>query len=241
MTRSPQPISDPRRNLLLGMLDSSGYQSLMAASKIVPLKLGRRLYRHDEPIDAVYFPLSCMFSILVSDNAKDPALEMATVGREGVCGAIEVLHGQRPLAVSVVQIPGDAVRVPATAFLTEANGNSRLAEIATRHLHALTRQIIQSASCNHLHTMEERCARAILTGFDHAGDPTFPLTQEFLSHMLGVRRATVNQAVGTLKRAGFISFVRGRLTILDHLALEKSSCGCHVAVKNAYSSVMRAA
>lgn len=239
MTRTlPQPISDPKRNLLLAMLDTPCYQSLMANAKIVPLKSGRRLYRQDEAVDAVYFPINCMLSVMGSSNGKGPALEMATVGREGVAGAIEALHAQRPLGVDLVQIPGDAVRVPAPAFLAESGTWPLLAEIASRHLHAMTRQIIQGAACNHLHTMEERCARSILTSYDYAGEETFPLTQEFLSHLLGVRRATVNQAVGALKKAGLISFVRGRLTVLDAKGLERISCECHVAMKDAYLSVM---
>jgi Mn-dependent DtxR family transcriptional regulator len=72
----------------------------------------------------------------------------------------------------------------------------------------------------------------------HAGQDSFPLTQEFLSQMLGVRRATVNAATGTLKKKGLIQYVRGHISIIDRGGLESASCGCHQAAIQVYSSIL---
>ena len=107
-----------------------------------------------------------------------------------------------------------------------------------QHLYALTRQILQGAACNRLHSMEERCARWLLMTHDRANQDDFPLTQEFLSHMIGVRRATVNVATGILKKAGFIGYVRGHITILDRPGLESASCECYECIVRAYNSIL---
>ena len=231
---------DPKANQLLAKLDLEDYQAIIGKSKIVSLKLGKRLYHQDETITAVYFPITCMVSLLVSTSGKQPRLELSTVGKEGVVGAIEVLHSQGALGVCLIQISGTALRISASDFLEQMNNRTRGTKLFGLHLHALTRQILQAAACNHLHSMEERCARWILTSHDHAGQETFSLTQEFLSHMLGVRRATVNQAIGALKKTSLISFVRGKMTVRNRKGLEAASCGCYDEIRRVRASVMKA-
>ena len=60
---------------------------------------------------------------------------------------------------------------------------------------------MRSAACNALHSADERCARWLLTTRDRTGRNEFPLTQEFLAAMLGVRRATATLSIGALRRA----------------------------------------
>jgi CRP-like cAMP-binding protein len=113
----------------------------------------------------------------------------------------------------------------------------RLQDLVHEHTYALMRQILFGASCNRQHSMEKRCARWLLMTHDRAGQDTFPLTQEFLSHMLGVRRATVNVATGMLKKAGFIKYVRGKITVLDRVGLESAACDCYPATVKVYASL----
>lgn len=228
---------DPKTNRILQKLNAEDYDALMARAKVVPLKFRQLLYRQDEPVDAVYFPLTCMVSLLVSSDGE-ARMEMATVGWEGVVGASELLEKQGAMGLNITQIPGLAIRVPADSFLREAIARPRLEKAMHRHLYALTRQILHGAACNRLHSMEERCARWLLMTHDRAGQDSFPLTQEFLSHMLGVRRATVNVATGMLKKAGFIRYVRGQLTVVDRPGLDSTSCDCYRAIIRAYDSVM---
>jgi len=236
--QTQQVHSDPRTNLLLARLNSEDYQSLMAKGKVVTLKLGKRLYNQDDPINAIYFPLTCMVCLLVSANGKEPRLEMAIVGKEGVVGAAEVFHSQGALGIHVIQLPGTAFRVPAESFQEETRSRPLTQKLFGLHLYALTRQILQGGLCNHVHIMAQRCARWLLITHDQAGEDSFPITQEFLSHMLGVRRATVNEAIGVLRQAALIRFTRGKLTVLDRHGLESASCECYEAVKRVYEAVM---
>jgi CRP-like cAMP-binding protein len=240
MAQQPKqlPQFDPRSNSILAKLDQADYDGLIAHAKVVSLKFRKRIFRQDEPIDAVYFPLTAMVSLLVS--SEEPKLELAIIGNEGVIGAAEILFRQEgALGLHLAQIGGTAVRITASTFLTQMRLRSGLVSLVQAHMYALTRQILYSASCARLHTMEERCARWMLMTSDRAGRSAFPLTQEFLSHMLAVRRATVNVAVAKLKRAGFISYTRGQVTILDRPGLEAGACDCYRAINRVYAKALK--
>jgi len=238
MTKTiPQPKSpDPSTNNLLARLDREDYDVLMRNAKVVPLKFRKLLVRQDERVDAVYFPLTAMISLLVSTDGQ-PQMEMATIGKEGVVGASELIQKQGSMGLNLVQIPGAAVRIEAGIFLDVIGRCPSVERLIHQHLFALMRQILHGAACNRLHSMEERCARWLLMTHDRAGVDTFPLTQEFLSHMLGVRRATVNVATGMLKKAGFIRYVRGAITVVDRPGLESASCECYPAILHVYDSL----
>ncbi len=231
---------NPRTNRLLAKLGQHDYDALMLYAKIVPLKFSRRLMNQNEPVSAVYFPLNSMISLLVTATAGPP-VEMATIGREGVLGAPEILRGQGAMGLNVVQIPGVAVQIDGDLFRRIVSGRPLVQELFEQHLYALLRQILYGAACNRLHSMKERCARWLLMTHDRAGQDTFPITQEFLSHMLGVRRATVNEATGLLKKAGLVQYARGKLTIIDRPGLESAACGCYHATIEVYDSLFREA
>ena len=229
----PSAKPDPRTNHFLARLEPQDYDALMREAKIVPLKFRKRMLNQDARIDAVYFPITCMFSLLVTNDGQ-PRMEMATIGKEGMVGASEALQMQGAIGLSLVQLPGTAVRIDATAFRKVISGRVAAQGLIHQHLYALLRQILYGAACNRIHSMEERCARWLLMTHDRAGQDTFPLTQEFLSHMLGVRRATVNVATGMLKKAGFIRYVRGKITVIDRPGLESASCDCYRAILKVY-------
>jgi CRP-like cAMP-binding protein len=236
--QAPRPEkSDPRKNHFLARLQSEDYDALMRVSKIVPLKFRKRLLQQDEPVDAVYFPLTCMFSLLVT-TVGEPQMELATIGKEGIVGASEAVQTKGSMGLNLIQIPGTAVRIEANAFRKVIGERPGVQRLINEHLYALLRQVLYAAACNRIHTMEERCARWLLMTHDRAGEDTFPLTQEFLSHMLGVRRSTVNVATGMLKKAGFIRYVRGRITVVDRPGLESASCACYHAILKVYASLV---
>jgi CRP-like cAMP-binding protein len=238
MTKQKQAKADPMTNRLLATLGRDDYDALMQDAKVVFLKFRMRLVRQDGNVDAVYFPLSSMVSLLVTTDGR-PQVEMATIGKEGVVGASELIQSQGAMGLNLVQLPGAAVRVEASAFLRLIDSRPMVQKVIHQHMYALLRQILYGAACNRIHSMEERCARWLLMTHDRAGQDTFPLTQEFLSHMLGVRRATVNVATGMLKKAGYIGYVRGKITVIDRAGLESTSCACYRAVK-AYDSLLPA-
>jgi CRP-like cAMP-binding protein len=92
-------------------------------------------------------------------------------------------------------------------------------------------QSTQLAACNRLHDVEERLARWLLMSHDRIGGKTLPLTQEFLSQMLGTRRSTVSVAASVLQRAGMISYTRGNVTIVNKSKLEDTACDCYELIR----------
>jgi CRP-like cAMP-binding protein len=240
MSRQPERAegSTPTTNLFLARLEPEDYDALIRESRIVSLKFGRQVLQQDARVDAVYFPLTCMFSLLVTSSDGQPQMEMATIGREGIVGAAEILQAKDAFGLNLIQIPGTALRIAAEAFRKLAASHPRVQQMVNEHMYVLMRQILYGASCNRLHNMEERCARWLLMTHDRAGQDTFPLTQEFLSHMLGVRRASVNVATGMLKKAGFIRYVRGKITVIDRPGLESASCDCYRAIVKVYALLL---
>jgi CRP-like cAMP-binding protein len=222
-------------NRLLAALEPVDYDGLMAEAKVVSLKLNKVLYRQDQRIEAVFFPITCMVSILAGAGDTD-LVETATVGNEGIVGAVGFIQVETAVGQHIIQLPGTAVRMEAGRFREQMNSRPALKILVERHAHALMRQVLYGAACNRVHNMEERCARWLLLTHDRAGTDTFPLTQEFLANMLAVRRATVNVATGMLKKAGFIRYVRGQMTIIDRPGLESASCDCYPAIWRAYNN-----
>ena len=235
-TSSPPGNVNPRTNRLLSTLEPADYEELMREAKVVPLKFRKILLQQDMRIEAVYFPVTCMISLLVSADGQ-PKMEMATIGKEGVVGAEEIIQGQPAIGLHLVQIGGTAVRVKADAFRKLMGERPALQKVMLQHQHALMLQVLFGAACNRIHSMEERCARWLLMTHDRAGQDTFVLTQEFLSHMLGVRRATVNVATGMLKKAGFIRYTRGQVTVVDRAGLESAACECYRFITRIYDSL----
>lgn len=232
----PDIAVDPRINGLIGALEPADYDAFMSDAKMVLLPLHTRLFRRDGQVDAIYFPVTCMVSVLAGPADGD-LTETATIGREGVAGAESAMLNQPPMGTYIIQLPGAAVRIEAEAFRQQLGNLPTLKSVIERHWYAMTRQTILGAACNRLHRIEKRCARWLLMTHDRAGAETFPITQEFLANMLAVRRASVNSATNSLKKAGLIRYVRGQLTVIDRRGLESASCDCYEAIRQAYVEV----
>jgi CRP-like cAMP-binding protein len=222
-----------QRNHLLALLPQADRQALETQADIVSLQAYDELYAVDSTIEHVYFPLTLMASILV-EAGNSTEVELATVGNEGMLGSMIVLNVWRAWGRTLVQVGGLAVKLPVSALLTHLEQQPLLHTILAQYQDAFTRQLFQVGACNLLHTMEERCARWLLMTEDRVGQATFALTQQFLAQMLGVRRATVGLALGLLKQAGLITYVRGRFQIRDRAGLEAVSCPCYARITTAY-------
>jgi CRP-like cAMP-binding protein len=98
--------------------------------------------------------------------------------------------------------------------------------------------VSQSAACNQLHTLDERCARWLLMTHDRVEGDQFELTHDFLALMLGVRRAGVTVAMGALQGEGLVRYTRGRITIVDRPRLEEVSCGCYHVTRTALARLL---
>lgn len=198
------------RNRILESLPGADRARLRARLELVRLELKQVLYEANEPIEQVYFPLTAVASLLtVMEDGT--VVEVGTVGNEGIVGLPVFLGSITIPGRSFAQIPGDALCLPAEVFRAEANAGGPLQRLLQRYTQGLFNQIAQGAACNRLHPIEERCARWLLMTHDRVEADEFPLTQEFLSEMLGVRRATVTVALGMVQKAGLIRSHRGRI------------------------------
>lgn len=221
----------PNTNGLLGSLTRKEYQRLLPHFQEIPLILEQTLYQPGDLISDVYFPNSGIISLLAGDSER-ATLEVGLVGREGMVG-MPVFMGIRTSSNrAVVQGPGVALRMKAVTLRKECNNGSALRRLLQRYTHSLLTQVTQSAVCNQFHSMDGRLARWLLMTHDRVGEDEFPLTQEFLSHMLGVRREGVSRAASDLQKRNLIRYSRGHLKILDRQGLEAISCGCYEIIRD---------
>ncbi|MBP2229384.1 CRP-like cAMP-binding protein [Azospirillum agricola] len=174
---------------------------------------------------------------LISVLPDGDAVEVGTIGNEGLVGTPILMEANRMPYQCEVQIPGDGWRMPAMAFQAAVHQSGTLRAKLLRFAQAHFNQVAQSAACNRLHTIEERCARWLLMSRDRAGDD-FPLTQEYLAVMLGVRRAGVTVTAKLLQNAGLIAYTRGNITILDPAGLEETACDCYRIVRDEFRRLL---
>jgi CRP-like cAMP-binding protein len=221
----------PVANGLLAAMPHKACQRLLAGLEPVTLTYGEVLYEPGEPIRHVYFPNDALVSLLTLADGH-LALEVGMVGHEGMVGAPVSLGINVSPVRALVQGSGTAMRMTSTHFRKEFRRCPPLQRALYRYVHALMAQVSQTAACNRFHVVEARLARWLLMTRDRVRKNQFYLTQDFLAHMLGVRRVGVTKAASALQRQKLISYSRGNITILDPNGLEAASCKCYQIVKD---------
>ncbi len=224
------PAPDPRRNLLLAGLPDAELRRLVPDLELVDLALHDRVLTREEPIEHLHFPLDCVLS-LMAPAGGGAQVEVATIGYEGMSGLPVFLGTASGPNDSFCQVPGRALRLPAAGFRRFLASDGALHQSLHRYTQATMVLLAQNVACNRMHTTEQRCARWLLQTRDRVGDDQFPLTQEFLAQMLGVRRGTVSLTAGVLQEAGTIRYSRGTITVLDADALHRAACACYDLVQ----------
>jgi len=225
------------QNRLLRALPLAEYARLLPQLTPVVLGLKQVLIEPDAPIRDVYFPRSGVGS-MIADEQEGGAVEVGTIGPEGFIG-LPVLMGADRMPYRVfVQVEGDGWRLSADAFRRLVDERPTVRHLLLRFAQTFSDQVSQSVACNRLHTVDERCARWLLMTHDRVHGESFELTHEFLSYMLGVRRAGVTVAMGTLQGAQIVRYARGRVTVLDRPRLEEASCGCYHITRAAFDRLL---
>ena len=218
------------KSLLLAALPENQYQRLLPHLEPVALEHGKILYEIGESIKYCYFPFDAVVS-LVTQMEDGKIVEVGLVGNEGMTGLPFILGQKKSAERAIVQIPNGGARIKADVVLKEFMQGEDLHAILLRYLNSLLRQVAQTAACNASHTIEERLSRWLLMCHDRVASDQINLTQEFISQMLGTRRATVNVGAINLQSAGLIKYNRGRILILDRPGLEGFACECYAAVR----------
>ena len=229
--------SHERTNRLLTLLSDIDYERLRPHLTEVALDYRKSLYEASRPIEHVYFPVDGVASLVITALDGSSA-EVGTIGNEGMVG-LPVCLGDREAPSSVyVQVPGTALRINSAVFRSQLAACPTLNLTLLRYAHAFFNQVAQSAACIQFHRVEQRWCRWLLMTRDRMPGGDFLLTQEFLGMMLGVRRTTVTDAMGSLQKAGLIRYRRGHVTILDPEALRRRACECYEVSKREFDRLL---
>jgi CRP-like cAMP-binding protein len=213
-------------NNVLACLPRKVYQELSPLLVPAEFEFGQVLYREGERMKEVFFPQSCVVSLLVIVDG-DAALEVALVGRDGLLGVPLALGGELSPVRAIVQGAGAALRMSRLRFRAALEEHAPLRQAVYSYAGSLMGQIGQTAACNRFHQVNARLARWLLMTRDRLGAGEFRVTQEFLSAMLGVRRVGVSEAASSFQNQQLIAYSRGVITILDHPGLESACCSCY--------------
>ena len=184
-----------------------------------------------------FFPTSGLISMIArAENGL--SVEVGMVGKEGMFNVSSILGDDRPSHAAMVQLPGRALRMSSAALLRETKASPALFGLLLRYGQVTLTTAAQTAACNRLHLLEQRCARWLLSALDRAGVDTFPMTQEFLAMMLGVRRPGVTIAAQAFETAGLITYNHGMLTIVDRAGLEATACSCYRFIEDEFARLL---
>jgi CRP-like cAMP-binding protein len=225
-------------NCLLDAMSPQLYEKLAPNLKRVSLKQGEILHHPGETIEDLYFPIDCGLSITITMRDGSTA-EAGLIGRREVLGINAIMGGRETTQTAyIVQIAGSALKIDAPPLLEEFDRNKELRDVLLRFTQAMIAQISQTTACNSLHVLEQRLARWLLEAQDRVNSDEIRLTQEFLSHMLGVRRAGVTQTAQKFQEKGLIQYRRGIVQILDQGGLKEAACECFGTVREEYDRLL---
>jgi CRP-like cAMP-binding protein len=225
-------------NRLLACLPKRDHKKLAPELELVSLKARHTAYEPGKTIEHIYFPLNSVISISAgTPQGRD--VEVATIGNEGMVGLPVFLGAGSSPGIAYAQVPGDTFRIKADAFWEQARQSDPLVKIMRLYAHALIVQIMQRAACNRSHSALKRCARCLLTTQDQVQRNRFPLTQDILSFMLGIRRTGVSVVASALKERRIITYNRGVVEILNRPELESASCECYAMVKQEFERLFK--
>jgi CRP-like cAMP-binding protein len=216
-------------NHLLDALPAESLERLRPHFEPAAFVLGEPLHTGEH----LYFPTTGMISVIAT-MADGASVEIGLVGREGMHSIAAFLNEDTPFQTAIVQLPGHALRLKMALLRLEMQERVPVQKLLLRYTQAVLIAVAQSAACNRLHVLEQRCARWLLACRDRAEADTFPMTQEFLALMLGVQRPGVTVAAQSLREDGLITYNHGTMTVLDRHGLEAASCECYRVIHDQF-------
>jgi CRP-like cAMP-binding protein len=229
--------SGPIENHLLAALPNAESQRWLPHLESVDLPLGQVLYESGTTLSHVYFPTTAIISLLyVMENGA--SAEIAVVGNDGIVGISLFMGGEFTSSRAVVQSAGLGFRLKAQKMQEEFNRAGPVLRLLLRYTQALITQMSQTAVCNRHHSLDQQLCRWLLLSLDRLEGNQLVMTQELIANMLGVRREGVTEGALKLQQAGLIEYARGRITVLDRVALERRSCECYAVVKKEYDRLL---
>jgi CRP-like cAMP-binding protein len=222
--------TSPSQNHLLAALPPQEFESISDHLELVPMPLGKMIYEPNEQLCFAFFPTTCIVSLLYIIDSGASA-ETAGVGNEGMVGISLFMGGNTTPSSAVVKTAGFAYRLDRRILKQEFSRAGLFQNILLRYTQALMTQMAQTAVCNRHHSVEQQLCRWLLLTLDRQLGNELLMTQELIASLLGVRREGITEAAGNLQRAGFISYRRGHISVLNRTGLESLTCECYEVVK----------
>lgn len=229
-TQLKTATADPKQNQILAALPKAEYERLLPDLQLVPMPVDWTLSESGDHVNFLHFPISGIVS-LIYDLEDGSSSEIALVGDEGLVGISIYMGGESMPSSTEVQSPGYAYRLSRKIMKREFDLGGQLQHLALLYTQALICQTSQTAVCNQHHAVEQRFCRWLLTSIDRLHDNHVKVTHAQISHLLGIRRESVSQTAGKLKKDGLIAVGRGTITVLDRAKLEDRVCECYGVVK----------
>ena len=230
-------VNNPVENRLLAALPAEEYERLVPRLQPVSFSLGEVVYEFGGQLDYVFFPTTSIVSLLYTME-NGASAEMGLTGNDGVVGIALFMGGGTMPNRAVVQSAGKALKMKAKVMQAEFALGGKFQQLLLRYTQALITQISQTAVCNRLHSVEQQLCRWLLLSHDRVKADELIMTQELIADMLGVRREGVTVAAGHLQDIGAISYVRGRIQILNRQKLEETVCECYRVVKDEFDRLL---
>lgn len=226
------------QNRLLSILSAEEFQFIEPHLEPVSFATGDIIYQAGDYARYAYFPLSGMVSLL-SVTEQGNTVEVGFTGNEGVIGLPILLgHHEMPYQ-AMVQVAANCFRVDAKVILALFKQQQNFHDASLRYVYMVLKQVAQTCVCNHFHTIEARLCRWLTVMCERSETNRLSITQEFLSHMLGVQRTSVGVIANSLQSRGIIKYSRGRVEITDLESLKRGVCECYYIVKSDYDNFLR--
>jgi CRP-like cAMP-binding protein len=221
-----QPNSPQSRNRLLSSLSKADFGLLQPYLESVGLAVRQVLETPNRRIDDVYF-IDSGFASVVAIQAKQTKAEIGLIGREGMTGLAVVLGNHRSPQSTYIQAAGQGRRIDASELRKAMNSSPSLQGLLLKYVQAFMTQTTHTAVANACAKLDQRLARWILMADDRVQGNSLPLTHEFLSLMLGVRRAGVTEALHALESRGLIGSSRGAILVRNRKGIERRAGGTY--------------
>jgi len=193
---------------------------------------GEVIYEDGAPLTHAVFPHEGVLSLMASmENGR--SVEKVSIGLEGFIGFAVLMGGNSAVSRSVVNVPGYASWLK-LSDMDEAMGEFIcVRETMLRYAQALITQAMESVACNSLHSAEQRVSRWLLHAHDRVAGDRFLVTQQAISEILGLRRATVSAVCSSLQNQGIIEYSRGAVSVTDRAGMEQHACECYGRIRRA--------
>ena len=225
-------------NRILLSLPQASLKRLRPALEFRSLAKGEAIDRLDQSIEYMHFVNRGLISF-VKIMQDGRSVEIGVVGIEGISSPYALFGIDKAVLETMVQIPGTTFRIKRDQLIEIMAQDDALQEAFDKYARFYIAAIAQTAACNRLHYLEERCCRWLLIAHDRARSDTILLTHEFLAMMLGVQRAGVSITASALQKAGLIQYRHGQVTITNRSGLEDAACECYGATSKQYDQLFR--